>query len=259
MNEHIWRQGLALPTPLLPDPTRYTLTIGEASRVMQSECCKFSSHRKVQRLCRDGHIDCTKLTTSRNGQPVIEWLVNEISLRYRIAKHEPKFDDGDAIVATHPAGDAMTEENPANTPIAMATQERTGNAISLHKDAETSKMIGNDETTPEEDGVASSEEPSKAMLMIENAKLLAELEGKSALINEILDDKGFLREELRDAREGRNDVTKIAERMLEALETMALGGKLDRLPDKHTNNQASLSTKEKGGDIPPSQDDKYRV
>ena len=61
------------------------------------------------------------------------------------------------------------------------------------------------------------------------------------MIEEIRADKEFLREDLREARAGRQDVTAIAQRMLETLESIAIGGKLLR---HSTSSDASH-------DIPP--------
>ena len=109
MSKEFQARDIATPIPLLPDPNRYSLTVGEASFVMQLENCKFASSRKVQRLCRDGFIDCHKLKTTRNGQPVTEWLVNEVSLRNRIEQHESRIEDGAATMTPKQFGGANSE------------------------------------------------------------------------------------------------------------------------------------------------------
>ena len=80
---------------------------------------------------------------------------------------------------------------------------------------------GEDMAMPIEDGDANDQEigetRSLASLLIENARLTAELEGKRELETEMRDEKLFLREELKEARAGRKDVAAIAERMLETL------------------------------------------
>ncbi len=235
---------------------------------MQLENCKYASSRKVQRLCRNGFIDCYKLKTTRNGQPVSEWLVSETSLRKRIEEHEPRFEDGDVIVTHNQTGGANSSAYIETSPAVIASPSLSGAAKSEAEREEHLEDLGNDVTTPEQIGDANSIEPSKASLMIENAKLTAELEGNRALIAKFLDDEGFLREELRDAREGRKDVAKIAERMLEALETMALGGKLQRLqnPDHPTRNPISKrnpdqyhSNQPTAGDIQQNDFEQFRI
>src|SRR5689334_7091198 len=67
-----------------------------------------------------------------------------------------------------------------------------------------------------------------ADILIENAKLLTQVEGRDQVISELRGDRDFLREEVREARRTRDDVKSIANRTLETLETMALGGKFLR-------------------------------
>lgn len=70
-------------------------------------------------------------------------------------------------------------------------------------------------------------------MLIENAKLLATIEGKENVIAgkdetiaELKDDRGFLRDEVREARQQRKDVKDIASRMLDAMQNIAIAGKL---------------------------------
>lgn len=246
-----------------PDPNQYSLTAIEASEIMRVEGCRFASLRKVQRLCREGHIDCQKITTSRNGQPIVEWLVNEASLRQRIVEIEPKYEDGDAPATLGEFSDAITEPPTGNTGAKsdhdLAKPHFGGNAKIDESEEFHFGNKGNDVTTPAEFGDAEFTEPSKAMLMIENAKLTAEIAGKSEFIDQILDDKSFLREELRDARERGRDVTKIAERMLETLETMAMGGKLERLPDRQQGPVENATVTKEAGDIRTDESERYRI
>ena len=62
-----------------------------------------------------------------------------------------------------------------------------------------------------------------AEVLIENARLLAQVEGRDAIIEELREDRSFLREEVREGRRTRDDVKNIAERMLDTLKTMAVG------------------------------------
>ncbi len=250
------------------DIDTYSLTIGEASSLMVKERCKFASNRKVQRMCRDGVIDCHKLQTTRNGQPVSEWLVNETSLLRHIKDNEIKWDEGeqdfppvngDAKAPTGgasqtpiPSGDArksdVGEQNPETVPNAVALPNELGDAGGGTQLAQNVDAKGDAVATPDFVGDASKvafgdtrqevgETRSLASVLIENAKLTAQLEGAHDLIAEVRDDKEFLRDELTEARAGRKDVTAIAERMLETLETIAIGGKL--MPGSRAERQAS--------------------
>lgn len=73
-----------------------------------------------------------------------------------------------------------------------------------------------------------------ATVLIENAKLLATIEGKDGvlternlLVAELRDDRKFLREELTEARNLRGDVKEIAQEMLGTLKAIALRGLLE--------------------------------
>ena len=73
-----------------------------------------------------------------------------------------------------------------------------------------------------------------ATVLIENSKLVAQLEGKEEVlkerdrvIDEMRDDRSFLREELTAARGQRGDVKEIAQETLATLKAIALRGLLE--------------------------------
>ena len=212
------------------DLSRYTLTVGEASSIMATHRCKYPSSRKVQRLCKEEVIDCYKLSSTRNGQPISEWLVNQESLLRRIKSHEPKLDyavaSGNASQALSNNGDANPMKTQEDLPAASLPANEPGGAVDL-RTSEIGTDTGDVIDPPESPGDAIGEPRTVGSLLIELAKLSATIEGYENLLGEVRGDKNFLREELQAAREGRKDVTKIAERMLEALETMAIGGRLN--------------------------------
>ena len=256
-----WR-GLASPNNEGDAPlANYSLTIGEASSLMLYQRCKFASNRKVQRMCKDGLIDCRKITTTRNGQPVSEWLVNEASLLQQIETNEIKWDQ-DALVAGAANGNASRSPmsdgdaidtvdhrksvEPARDAVAML--DRVGNAFSGTHHQTDQAVPADGMATPVEDGDA-LDEPigetrSLASVLIENAKLTAQLQGTENMIEEIRGDKEFLRDELKEARAGRKDVTAIAQRMLETLETIAIGGKLIQPNQSERSNETPPSRAE---------------
>lgn len=206
---------------------------------MHAERCKYTSNRKVQRMCRDGVIDCYKLQTTRNGQPVSEWLVNDTSLRKHIEENEIKWDGdhvtlpptcGTASLVPFDNGDATVQsrkhKSAAEMPNAVSKTSQTGDASGGANAEQGRENVGDAMAPPRDNGNAIGETRSLASVLVENAKLTAELEGARQLVAEVRDDREFLREELKEARAGRKDVTAIAERMLETLETIAIGGKL---------------------------------
>lgn len=289
MNKNDPTGDLAAPNLIVKDETQYpgtfpssqldgyTLTIGEACSLMYAERCKFASKRKMQRMCRDGVLDCHMLRTTRNGQPVSEWLVNETSLRTHIAENEIKWSDGSVIPppatgnASLPpirSGDVSNTNVPSKSPSfrgdAVAMPNQSGDADGGAEKAKSQSSKADVMTSPLDDGDAFGETRSLASVLIENAKLTAELEGTRDLIGEIKLDKDFLKEELKEARAGRKDVTAIAQRMLETLETIAIGGKLRHEDANRNPPPSSISVhheipKPPTGDNRPSSTSQYEV
>jgi len=163
------------------------------------------AERTLQNYCIEGTIAAQKIRTTYGA----EWLINETSLRAHIerqpivtaAPHAPPAPHDDAIVSSHAAATAAASD--------------AGDA-SL---AQVSFPVG--------------ERRTPADVLIENAKLLATIEGKEQVIHgkeetiaELKDDRSFLRDEVREARQQRQDVKEIASRMLEAMQTIAIAGKL---------------------------------
>ena len=191
---------------------KYTLTAGEALQRFADLKRKVPSLRSIQRYCGDQAIAAEKIRTTYGS----EWLLNEASLDTFI-RAQPVVELGDAGVANL----ADTLAPPLN--IAPATNDNGDAGVAM--------------TIPV--SVREGERRSLAEVLMENARLLATLEGKQELIVEIerrtadtiaelRDDRGFLREEVREARQQRGDIKEIANRMLETLENMAVGGKLLR-------------------------------
>lgn len=176
----------------LDDGIKYTLTAAQALARIAEARRKVPSLRSLQRHCVDKALRATKIKTTY-GQ---EWLINEASLASYIAQ-QPHLETGDA-------GDAASTSTPA-----------------------LSKNVDRDTTANGDPGDAMAlpvgERRTLAEVLIENAKLLAHSEDKDVLIAELRDDRGFLREEVREARKLRGDVKEIAHEMLGTLKAMALG------------------------------------
>ena len=186
----------------LADDLQYTLTVGQALERFGAARRKVPSERSVQRYCIDGQLAAQKIRTTYGS----EWLINETSLEKLIAD-QPEI-SAVASVATSadmaPPAPPIIEKHQIILPDTAAT----GGA----SDAVVRTMAA-----PE------GERRSIAEVLIENARLVAQLEGKDAIIVELKEDRSFLREEVREARRSRDDVKNIAERMLDTLKTMAIG------------------------------------
>jgi len=210
--------GQVSPEPILEDSTvpdtvvsgdasvaalaaelEYTLTVGQAVEHFAAARRKPPSGRSIQRYCIEGRLAAQKIRTVYGS----EWLINESSLM-RLIEGEPIVFGvaGDAKATPPPPSiDAGTSVHISDTPVIGDAGVATHLAM----------------TTPKGETRTLSE------VLIENARFLAEVEGRDAIIIELKEDRSFLREEVREARRTRDDVKNIAERMLDTLKTIAIG------------------------------------
>jgi len=186
----------------LADDLEYTLTVGQALERIAAARRKTPSGRSIQRYCDEGHLAAKKIRTIFGS----EWLINETSLA-KFIEAEPIV-TGDASDAT--GSDMTTSASRTPQPLRIQEPDTIDNGVA--SDAVRPPMA-----TPK------GETRSIAEVLIENARLLAQVEGKDAIINELKEDRTFLREEVREGRRTRDDVKNIAERMLDTLKTMATG------------------------------------
>ena len=191
----------------LDDGIKYTLTAEQALAAIAKAGRKVPSLRSLQRHCDESILRATKIKTTY-GQ---EWLINEASLAQYITR-QPQVEIG-------VAGDA-TVTPPPNTSIKTANDTNAIGDASVAGDASTPPLP-----------VPAGERRSVAEVLIENAKLLAQTEGKDVLIAELKDDRAFLREEVREARKLRDDTRSIAEKMLTTFQNIALRGLLEAPAD----------------------------
>ena len=181
----------------LADDLEYTLTVGQALEHIVAAGRKAPSGRSIQRYCIEGRLAAKKIRTVFGS----EWLINETSLA-QLIEMEP-------IVTS----DAVTLDtaSPATPPIVAFHQPDTSDIgdAGVANDVLMATPVGERRTIAE--------------VLIENARLLAQVEGRDAIILELKEDRSFLREEVREGRRTRDDVKNIAERMLDTLKTMAVG------------------------------------
>src|SRR5438552_13267252 len=161
----------------------YTLTVPQAMERFVLTQRKVPSHRSMERYCQEGVLRGRKIKTATigdDGRRVNrnEWLINEQSLDTYIRK-QPIIVSGDAGDATK----SPAEELPRKTTTVTNDNGDAGDA----RVGELAAPIG--------------ERRSLATVLIENSKLVAQLEGKEELlkerdrvVDEMRDDRKFLRE-----------------------------------------------------------------
>jgi hypothetical protein len=186
----------------LAEDLEYTLTVGQAVERIIASRRKAPSERSMQRYCIERRLAAQKIRTVYGS----EWLINETSLA-RFIENEPVV-TGSASVANTP--DIATPASPIapNSFIGRAATNDSGDAGTADRESMATPV---------------GERRTLSQVLIENARLLAQVEGKDAIIVELKEDRTFLREEVREGRRSRDDVKGIAERMLDTLKTMAVG------------------------------------
>lgn len=214
--------------PLLPDLSQYDLTVGEAQALFQEEHRKLPSIRTLQRYCQEGRFDCYKLKTTRNGNPVHEWIINSTSLR-RFIQTKPNDDTPAVMAAPEPRGDATdggeTQSNDQQSAIATTTPERADDASDELALPRSSQTNPNAMTTPDESGDATGGDMSRAELLIENARLTAQLDAQRELVDELRDDKQFMREEITQHRQNDRILADMHRETLQTLKAVAVAGR----------------------------------
>lgn len=209
---------IAPPVAALVDHLAYTLTVGQARDQFAVRNRKVPAERTLQNYCIEGLVAAQKIRTTYGS----EWLINEQSLSDWIERQPIVTVATPAAPATH---DVAT---PHNSAPATAAISDAGGASASHATQPAPQAAGERRTLAE--------------VLIENARLLAQIEGKEQVIRgkeetiaELKDDRAFLRDEVRESRQQRKDVKDIASRMLEAMETIAVAG---RLPPSSPQSQS---------------------
>ena len=179
----------------IADHVRYTLTVGQALDRFTAARRRLPSERSIQRYCIEARIAAQKIRTTYGS----EWLINERSL--------------DAFIQQQPVviGDDGDAKQPATATPSLNLPTSDGIASD---DGDATHVVA---------AAPAGERRSLAEVLIENAKLFAQVEGRDGVIAELKEDRNFLREEVREARRSRDDVKNIAERMLDTLKTIAIG------------------------------------
>ena len=178
------------------------LTVGQALERFSAAGRKAPSGRTIQRYCDERRLEAKKIRTVFGS----EWLINETSLA-RLIESEPII-SGDAGVANSSDVPPSATPTPPNVYISKSDTDDIGVAGDAMRPSMASPV---------------GERRTIAEVLIENARLLAQVEGRDAIISELKEDRSFLREEVREGRRTRDDVKNIAERMLDTLRSMAIG------------------------------------
>ncbi|MFC6583694.1 hypothetical protein [Sulfitobacter aestuariivivens] len=201
-------------------PEDYTISVEQVREHFRSK--GFSKSKDtVQRWCRTGDLDCQKRGV------LGRYFTTETSLLSLEQKLVP-----DMIAEnSKPQFSGQPEMQPD-----AAASEATRSMMPVHAEVDEparSDMQENAVSEKPEHAAARTEVPQQGRAVPLNvgeelAKLTAENLGLREQLTEAKENNQFLREEIVSARGQRGDVVTIAERMLGTLETIAIGGRLER-------------------------------
>ena len=148
----------------LADDLEYTLTVGQALEHIVAAGRQPLSKRSIQRYCIEHLLAAKKIRTVFGS----EWLINETSLA-RLIESEP--------IVTGDASDAVGRDVPAPaTPIPPTVNLQP---LDTTDNGDASVVNRPAMATPE------GEKRTIAEVLIENARLLAQVEGRDAIIVEL--------------------------------------------------------------------------
>jgi len=214
--------------PLLPDLSKYDLTVNEALEVFLALSRKQPSIRSLQRYCQEGRFDCYKLKTTRNGNPVHEWIINSTSLR-AFVQTKPEETTRVPLATPVENGDAEPVSEPATsvdeTSNVTATPARSDDATDDPVLPRTQEAKPNVMATPVASDDASGERQSQVELMVENAKLTAQLDSQVDLIGELREDKKFMREQIVHQRGNDTLMADMHRETLQTLKAVSVAGR----------------------------------
>jgi hypothetical protein len=217
----------------------------------------------VQRWCRTGELDCQKrgvLGRYFTNEPsllaleekLLPDMMADTGQAHFPADPQPEA-DADTGVQLH-AGEASAAES--GIPVHAAEDAETDRSMRVHAAADPSACSDMQVHAAEGDAERSAVQPDAAedaaarsdvpdetarrvpvqaaeagessAQQVSAARLEAEVEGLRAQLENRDHQIAFLQEEIRSARDQRSAVVQISNRMLETLETMAVGGRLER-------------------------------
>lgn len=201
-----------LPEHAVPRPEEFTISVEQVREHFRKKGVH-KSKDTVQRWCRTGELSCQKRGVLNR------YFTTEASLKKFEAKILP-----DMIAET--VGEVRPSETNAQQSVAAPEAARSDIPLHAPEDAAASTGVQENDTASIPLHAGSSEDRPRetanlASVTAENDGLREQLKSKESEIE-------FLREEVRAARDQRGAVVQISNRMLETLETIAIGGRLDR-------------------------------
>jgi hypothetical protein len=205
----------------------YTISVDQVREHLRGKGL-VKSKDTIQRWCRAGDLDCKKLGL------LGRYFTTESSLSKLERKLLPDM-IAEQTGASNPSSMTVPPDAPAGAKNGSVVQQHA--AVDEPASSDLPKSAADHAPAPGAVQVhTTSLQPDAGE---ELAKLRAENTGLREQLDEAKENAKFLREEIISARGQRGDVVKIAEQMLGTLETIAVGGRLEKPSARQTAPEAS--------------------
>lgn len=199
----------------LPSPEDFTISVEQVREHFRSKGLT-KSKDTVQRWCRNGDLTCQKRGV------LGRYFTTETSLLELERKLLPD------MIAEN-AGAISSIKTEVQPHAAEVAPDRSGLQVDAAEDANAYSSI-QEQVQVDAPAHSGDTNPEVARLSAEVIGLNAQLKNRDSQIE-------FLQEEIRSGREQRGAVVQISNRMLETLETMAIGGRLERSNQQGSQQQ----------------------
>ena len=217
----------------LPSPEDFTISVEQVREHFRSKGLS-KSKDTVQRWCRTGELACRKrgvlnryFTTEASLLELERKLLPDMIAEGVGTKPSASFVQSDAAAIPNVISSVPLHED-VDAPARTETLEHEGVEVKTRAAA------------PAADVPQQTAAPEMSRLQAENEGLREQLKNRDGQIE-------FLQEEIRSAREQRGAVVQISNRMLETLETIAIGGRLER--PKPTEPVRYPHTRDEGSEV----------
>jgi hypothetical protein len=186
----------------LPAALDYTLTVGQAQQRFAELKRHVPKDRTIQNYCQQGDIAAQKIRTTFGS----EWIINAQSLEVFIL-HEPEMPSvaSDARVPDTAAHASQTPEMPKEIPTAGPPQGGASDAFvepGLRPTGEKRNLVD---------------------VLIENARLLAQVEDRNEMISELKQERTFMQDQVRSAVHLSERALAQGDTLLKTIQVMRIG------------------------------------
>ena len=186
----------------LPAALDYTLTVGQAQQRFADLKRHVPKDRTIQNYCQQGDIAAQKIRTTFGS----EWIINAQSLEAFILR-EPEMPSA--------ASDARAADAPAHAPLAPET-------TTVVAPATPPQSVASDASV-ERDLQPTGEKRNLVDVLIENARLLAQVEDRNEMISELKQERTFMQDQVRSAVHLSERALAQGDTLLKTIQVMRIG------------------------------------